>query len=432
MKFDLKLKSIEFKNFRLFERFEMEFHPNLTVLIGENGSGKTALVEGVAKMITPITKLIQIPYFSDREYFTLQKEIFSKNDKKYSRLAWESKVQLECLFNNKINTIKWEGKSDRSIFNSEFDQKGLDTLRKISWEFNEVRNNNNDTCISIVVYYPCEKVDNISINGEEIEFSEHDIFDAYNNALNARSFDFRQFFEWYKWQEDREARGQSSPALNVARKAILAMLNDEGEEEQFKRIFIDVKRFKNYQLMLQKGDVELEVSQLSGGEKSLFALVSDIARRLAIANPISNDPLAEGTGIVLIDEIDLHLHPRWQRKIVKKLCEIFPKIQFIITTHSPLIISSIKSENIRLLENGKVYSIPETLGQNVGVIIKQIMGVEESIYDKELKQIFRLLTKNNLEEAKKEIEKIERETPADIPDLREAKAILKRKEILSE
>ncbi|MBK8563034.1 MAG: AAA family ATPase [Saprospiraceae bacterium] len=77
------------------------------------------------------------------------------------------------------------------------------------------------------------------------------------------------------------------------------------------------------------------------------------------ANPKCDDPLKEGGGIVIIDEIDLHLHPRWQRKIVRKLTEVFPKLQFIITTHSPLILGSIRSENIRLLDDGQVYSVPE-------------------------------------------------------------------------
>jgi predicted ATP-binding protein involved in virulence len=79
---------------------------------------------------------------------------------------------------------------------------------------------------------------------------------------------------------------------------------------------------------------------MSSGEKSLLILVSDLARRLALATPLSNDPLKEGQGIVLIDEIDLHLHPRWQRKVIGKLQEIFPKIQWVVTTHSPLVISN--------------------------------------------------------------------------------------------
>jgi len=254
-----------------------------------------------------------------------------------------------------------------------------------------------------------------------------DVFKAYENALNARAFDFKRFFEWFKWQEDLELRQQTNYKA-IAKRAVLSILNDEGDEDKFTDIFVDVSSLDNYRLKLKKRDAELEVSQLSAGEKSLFALVSDIARRLAIANPKSEDPLKEGGGIVIIDEIDLHLHPRWQRKIVRKLTETFPKLQFIITTHSPLILGSIRSENIRLLDDGQVYSVPETYGQNVGLIIKKIMGVEEGIFEDKIKDIFKLLANNNVSEAKGEIAAIEQASPADIPALREAKAILRRKE----
>jgi len=431
MRLNLKLKSVMLENFRLFEKLEMDFHPQLTVLIGENGAGKTSLMDGLTKLLTPLPQLIEkFHHLSMEEKDTTRRSLFKRRDitlgkdELFCKLVLSHSQSDEPLIieSHRMNKKNFEALRHQVYFHGE---EFLSKLR-------EKRALGLLNSTPILVYYPCEKVDNESSNGEEKEYSEKDIFNAYDNALNARAFDFPRFFEWYKWQEDREARGQGSPLLNVVRKAILTMLNDEGEEEKFKRIFIDVSRFKNYQLMLQKGEAELEVSQLSGGEKSLFALVSDIARRLAIANPDSEDPLREGGGIVLIDEIDLHLHPRWQRKVITKLTEIFPNLQFIITTHSPLILGSVRSENIRLLDEGKVYSVPETFGQNVGVIVKRIMGVEESMFEEEISRIFRHLAKNQVEEAKTGIAAIEKKSPADIPALREAKAVLKRKEILAE
>lgn len=107
---------------------------------------------------------------------------------------------------------------------------------------------------------------------------------------------------------------------------------------------------------------ELSIDQLSDGEKCLLAMVGDIARRLAIANPSLGDPL-QGEGIVLIDEIELHLHPQWQHKIIPRLTETFPNCQFIVTTHSPQILSHVYPENIYILQStpdGIIASNPES------------------------------------------------------------------------
>lgn len=428
MRLELRLNSVMFENFRLFKKLEMDFHPQVTVLIGENGAGKTALVEGIAKMLMPIINIIKTPHFDVADDLRKGNELFLEKDIKIGKHAWKIQCNAGCTFDDKSGTILWSIGIGQSRFDININgEKGFDDFRKISRKVDEKRSENISIVFPAIIYYPCEKVDNEPNNGVSKKITESDIFNAYENALNARAFDFKRFFEWFKWQEDLELRNQPN-YKTIAKRVILSMLNDEGDEEKFTDIFVDVSSLDNYRLKLKKRDTELEVSQLSAGEKSLFALVSDIARRLAIANPKNEDPLKEGGGIVIIDEIDLHLHPRWQRKIVRKLIEIFPKVQFIITTHSPLILGSIRSENIRLLDDGKVYSVPETYGQNVGLIIKKIMGVEEGIFEDKIKDIFKLLANNKVAEAKGEIAVIEQASPADIPALREAKAILRRKE----
>jgi hypothetical protein len=110
--------------------------------------------------------------------------------------------------------------------------------------------------------------------------------------------------------------------------------------------FADLRvRRKPLRMTLIKEDKELLVNQLSDGEKCLLALVGDLARRLAIANPNSSQPLS-GHGIVLIDEIELHLHPAWQRNIVHQLRKTFPNCQFLISTHSPQILGDGKDSGV--------------------------------------------------------------------------------------
>ena len=95
------------------------------------------------------------------------------------------------------------------------------------------------------------------------------------------------------------------------------------------------------QLLIEKQGAVIPVAKLSDGERGMLALVFDLTRRLAQANPNLDDPAAEGVGVVLIDEIDLHLHPEWQRTIVTNLPETFPRLQFIATTHSPQVIGEV-------------------------------------------------------------------------------------------
>jgi len=114
---------------------------------------------------------------------------------------------------------------------------------------------------------------------------------------------------------------------------------------------------------VKKNNVWLDARQLSQGERTLMALIGDIARRLILLNPSRDNPL-KGSGVVLIDEVELHLHPEWQQKILPNLIEVFPNIQFIITTHSPQVLTTCTNKEIRVLsKNGRAI---EPVGNNYG------------------------------------------------------------------
>lgn len=123
--------------------------------------------------------------------------------------------------------------------------------------------------------------------------------------------------------------------------------------------------------------MRIPISQLSDGYKCTLSLIADIAYRMAILNPQYLDSvLVETEGIVLIDEVDLHLHPNWQKRILKDLMEIFPKIQFIVSTHAPEVINSVKSDSIVILKNNRVISaVDETYGKDANTILREVMGV---------------------------------------------------------
>jgi predicted ATP-binding protein involved in virulence len=149
----------------------------------------------------------------------------------------------------------------------------------------------------------------------------------------------------------------------------------------------------------------IEISQFSAGEKSLFAFVADLGMRLLHVSVDQDFTEIEGMykilgkGIVLIDEVDLHLHPKWQRKVVGKLMEIFPEVQWVMTTHSPLLLGGIPSKNIKVLYNGKPYSVEDTYGRDIDDILEIIMHVDAGEFTQEIKETARLIAEGKLDKA---------------------------------
>ena len=144
------------------------------------------------------------------------------------------------------------------------------------------------------------------------------------------------------------------------------------EFTEFKNIRI--QRQGTPTMIVEKDGEELDVNQLSQGEKSLLALVGDIARRLAILNPSLDDPL-QGEGVVMIDEVDLHLHPKWQHDLIDKLVRTFPNVQFILTTHSPLIVSDSPNILVYSLENGNLHKTKNIYGEDANTLLNNIFDV---------------------------------------------------------
>jgi predicted ATP-binding protein involved in virulence len=256
--------------------------------------------------------------------------------------------------------------------------------------------------------------------------------EAYDQALTGARISFKSFLNWFKTLEDvenelrRDDPDHRDRQLEAVRQAINSLLTG----------FSDLRvRRSPLRMTINFLELELIVEQLSDGEKGLLAMVGDLARRLAIANPSLSDPL-QGSGVVLIDEIELHLHPQWQRAIIPALTRTFPNCQFIVTTHSPQVISQVKPESIYILERtdeGIVAMRPESsYGRDSNRILEDLMDTPErpqKIKEKLLK-LFRLIAKGELDSARELHQEIADEIGADEPELVGASASIRRREIL--
>jgi predicted ATP-binding protein involved in virulence len=189
---------------------------------------------------------------------------------------------------------------------------------------------------------------------------------AFADAFANRELRLGEFGAWMKAQESmRSERPAAGRLLAACQDAVTRFLPGYSN--------LRLHGADRPRLLIDRGATTIPVRQLSDGERGTLALVLDLTRRLAQANPGLADPAAEAEAIVLIDEIDLHLHPKWQRQIVQNLCAAFPRCQFIATTHSPQVIGEVEHDRIQIIADGQVYSPTHSYGVDSSRVLEEVM-----------------------------------------------------------
>lgn len=356
---EIKVKGIAIENFRGYTNLQLAFQPDLTVLIGENGAGKTAILDCLAALLRVFQEQI---HFLELKHSDKWLDLL---DIKQNQFQTSNQVDL-LLENAEINC--------KIDFNKNQFKPYLTYPANIESIIEKLHNETAN--LPLFVYYPAS---NAPVNAIDFKKAfdnfDTDIFTAYQGALDKQSFDFVNFFNWYKWQENIERQIGENQTLDAVREAIYNLLSDQ--HNRFHTLSINWLNNPNGEMMICKGETPLNINQLSSGEKTLLALIADLARRLAIANPHRENPLM-GNGVVLIDEVDLHLHPRWQRAVLSQLQNTFPNCQFIVTTHSPLLLSHVRHKNVIILEEFQpVKTTPHTFGRDNHSILYDLMGVKQ-------------------------------------------------------
>ena len=188
---------------------------------------------------------------------------------------------------------------------------------------------------------------------------------------------------------------------------------------------VRIRRLNKPTMIVEKDGEELDVNQLSQGEKSLLALVGDIARRLALLNPSLDNPL-EGEGVVMIDEVDLHLHPKWQHDLIDKLVATFPNVQFILTTHSPHVISDRNDILLYSLDDGELTEMPNVYGEDANTVLTKIFDVDirDSKVEEQFTIIRRAISKHDYVTAENCITELAEKLPSDHLELLKCRLLL--------
>lgn len=435
----IRINSLELENYRLFSNLQpIEFDRQLTVLIGENGSGKSAILDALAELLKSLLKKTFYP--KQRNSLTiLNSDIKNGMENSSATLmadvlfpieSWEDQEEDE-------NIIEWvEGESKIAIeFSAAKTNYGKDSQSQFRInEFDYFKESIADRTITdnlpILLYYGASKA-----NIKDIEKSSRKNIAResmiYQNALSPESFSFQQFYDWFdtlykiKMQQDlialqkekeefsssrsssskRKSKSSESVIIDVINEVITSFLNEKGKT-MYSTLRMEY-RTEGGVLVMDKNQVPIEVNQLSSGEKSIVALLADILRRLYFANERRED-LLEGNGIILIDEVGIHLHPKWQRKIVPFLVETFPNVQFVITTHSPEVLMGIDREKLRIIKNGKILkAVPFIEGRDTTSILEDAFDLPERPleYKQKISKLYEAIEKNK-NQAKEIIEEL--------------------------
>ncbi len=425
----MKINWLSIKDFRGFRDCEITFpkNSNVVVFIGINGAGKSAILDAISILLNVLVKDICSQKMTSEDR-SIDISDINTNAKKYIlKIGFSKNINnLENIsFDNFFNIFLSSGELKKSISG---------TYKEFSKNLRSSVNNIETFNLPIFVFYSVNRnvfYTNNSNNFEsKIDDYESDYkfpqYYTYKKSLNSHLDSFNDFVNWFKQEEDFENQLQIrahtfdvyNERLQTIRLAINTFLNKFGfakfSKLRIERMPIGGNNSRPYRpqyfirLAIDKDGEEFEFSQLSSGEKMMLSLVVDIARRLAIANPSLENKL-EGEGIVLIDEIDLHLHPQWQRKLLPALTHTFPNIQFIVTTHSPQVLSHLPRESVFLLEDNKISDREiYTEGRDSNSILQDAFHVPkyEKEYEKELNDIYHLIDKYDGKNAQELLEKL--------------------------
>ena len=384
------ISKIRMQNFRCYTDFTMQFSPKVTVIVAENGRGKTAILDGLAITMAPY--LAAFPGIKARNFQPndvrmvvdvpqTQDELQIKRMKYLLPVVLETEVKADdgkaYSWKRELKSVKGKTSSVSAKFVSDYGKRIADELNQPG---------DQDIILPVLGYYGTSRMWNDSslLKRKKVDLSRSS---GYVECLEP-SGSYNTFAQWFRYATEsaleydhiiaEKKLNKKNPyreILNAINKAIVTCIQSMG--------WTDLKySFAAQNLLIchpEKGELPLEA--MSDGARSVISMAADIAYRMARLNPdMGEDVTLKTSGVVLIDEVDMHLHPSWQQTVVNDLVKAFPKVQFIVTTHSPQVLTSVPAECIRILHwDNDLVDIEEptfSLGAESSQLLRDIQHVE--------------------------------------------------------
>ncbi len=413
------LKKISFKNFRCFRDLEVDLPQKDVVLIGKNGTGKTSFLQGICYGLVEFVEILSGTGYEVPDLSKLSEEAWRHVARKSFGFVTIPQYPVTVKLSFSIFG------EDHSSFCSTGIAKGLlgDAgnlgLRQLALQWrNQAEQWDEKLVLPVVAFYGVERQwHSSSERNETLLLMNQGRFPrpaGYRAALNAK-VDIDGIRTWFQKMILMERR-RPEPIFDAVKQAMARFLEILfGEVNDALKIVVDYDaEVSDIDLQISHGEkVEvMPLFRMSDGVKSVLSMAADIAYRMAVINPQLGERVLEGTpGIVIIDEVDLHLHPAWQKNIIRSFSEVFPKVQFIYTTHAPAVLTNIQAEHILTMSDGNVYPLSkDTYGKDVDVILRDIMGaqVRPSVVMNTLSAFHKAIDDNDLNKAKNILETLKK------------------------
>ncbi|QQX80009.1 N-6 DNA methylase [Shewanella sp. KX20019] len=385
----IKVSQVQLTNFRGYTNFTIPLHDSLTVLVGENGAGKTSILEAIACGLGPF--LTAMP---DAKGKLIRRSDIHVGP---NGIADSARISMDTA-----SSLSWDLATKGSDRN---------TLAKIGTlalsDFaNQIVDTNKE--YPLIAYYGTNRALSTSSGKVSISpFEKVQRGEGYDSALDAK-INYGILKNWFskievdelKLRDEKKKHTFTHPAkqlISRAVKQIVERVHDVTFDKNSNDVVVSWKNEQNRLILLG-------LEQLSEGYRNMVALTIDLVRRAYLLNPKSDSPL-DVSGVVLIDEIELHLHPRWQQRVLDDLTALFRNLQFIVTTHSPQVLTTVRGESIRAVSSSmkEAEMVDSPFGGENSRVMQQILFVNprpDTVVSEKLKEYFSLIETGDGEKAK--------------------------------
>lgn len=397
---NFRIKELTVTNYRKFEQKTFQLNPTMNVFAGKNGSGKTAALEAAVVMMgaylsaykTYVPSQYVFNLSGDPENGDAHKKVLTSQQEDVLTAGgvaqYPCKVSCTAIWGEESNEISFQRIIEKEGSRTKFNGKNPIQPKVVEWEeaISKADHSDEASILPLVLYLSSARLWNE--NNSMKKKSLYGRTEAFNHCLDKKHGAELAFGYIRKFKniavEERE--GKSFPAYDAILDAINEAFGDELSPGE--RVIFSTRYERDIVALQMKDGTVVPFTSLSDGYRNVIKIIVDIATRMCILNPYQKENVLKNTpGIVVIDEIDLSLHPTWQRKIIGILKELFPKIQFICATHSPFIIQSLEKGELITLDHQPLDS--KYSGESIEDIAEDVMGVKMAQYSEKKRKMYK-------------------------------------------
>lgn len=397
----------------------LEFQEGFNIVIGDNGVGKTSILEAISVTLGGFLRGIDGAYSKNfsKDEIRCVSELFGAGS---WNILYITPIQVDCSVELDGQNYSWTRKKN-SIKSSKSTVQPIDICKKAASLIND-----KDSILPLLSYQ------SVSRMWAQKREKQQDLFKKDNfsrsvgytdclsqEANNKLLLNWCRKMEQVSWQEDKKI-----DEYEAVKKALEKFMSKMNNEDNIK-VFYDKKQ--DELVYMEKGKV-LPIRYLSAGYQSLIWMVLEISYRMAVLNPnLFENVINKTPGIVLIDELDLHLHPKWQWRVIEALEETFPKLQFIATTHSPIILASCKNVRVIAIDNDMKVEYKNSLyGVQVNDVLETYQDSNNIVLEikNKLKDFYEFIEREDYKTAKKMLDDLSNELGENNPEVVGAKVTL--------